>query len=95
MQVINLIRQLRLISKFIMSSTVKQIIAIQLPNISRSKGNQKMKPTQLIIYNMRKSFFEKSYRKCLGLELAYIRINSLKFYTVFLLFFQLGTIKKY
>ena len=38
-----------LISKFMTSQTGKQIIAIHvLPNISRSKGNQKMKSGQLI-----------------------------------------------
>ena len=35
-----------------------------LPNISRSKGNQAMKFGQLIEYNMRNIFVEKSYTKC-------------------------------
>ena len=35
-----------------------------LPNISRSKGNQKTKFGQLIEYNMRNIFLEKSYTKC-------------------------------
>ena len=35
-----------------------------LPNISRSKGNQTMKFGQLIEYNMRDIFVEKSYTKC-------------------------------
>ena len=35
-----------------------------LPNISRSKGNQTMKFGQLIEYNMRNFFLEKSYTKC-------------------------------
>ena len=35
-----------------------------LPNISRSKSNQTMKFTQLIEYNIRKIFLEKSYTKC-------------------------------
>ena len=35
-----------------------------LPNISRSKGNQAMKFGQLIEYNMRNIFLEKSYTKC-------------------------------
>ena len=35
-------------------------------NISRSKGNQTMKFGQLIEYNTRKNFIEKSYTKCGG-----------------------------
>ena len=35
-----------------------------LPNISRSKGNQTMKFGELIEYNMRNIFLEKSYTKC-------------------------------
>ena len=43
----------------------QQIIAIYiLFNISRSKGNQTMKFGQLIKYNMRNIFLEKSYTKC-------------------------------
>ena len=43
------------------------MIAIHiLSNISRSKGNQKMKFGQLMECNMRKSFLEKSYTKCGG-----------------------------
>ena len=37
-----------------------------LPNLSRSKGNQAMKFGQLIEYNMRNIFIEKSYTKCGG-----------------------------
>ena len=37
-----------------------------LPNISRSKGNQTVKFGQLIEYNMRNIFLEKSYTKCGG-----------------------------
>ena len=45
----------------------KQKITIHiLPNISRSNGNQTMKYGQLIEYNMRNTFFEKSYTKCGG-----------------------------
>ena len=45
----------------------KQTIAMHLlPNISRSKGNQTMKYGQLIEYNMRNIFLEKSYTKCGG-----------------------------
>ena len=42
----------------------KKTIAMQiLPNASRSKDNQKMKFGQLIQYNMRNIFLEKSYTK--------------------------------
>ena len=45
----------------------KQTIAIHiLPNISRSKDNQTMKFGQLIKYNMRNIFLEKSYTKYSG-----------------------------
>ena len=37
-----------------------------LTNISRSKGNQAMKFSQLIEYNMKNIFLEKSYTKCSG-----------------------------
>ena len=37
-----------------------------LPNISRSKGNQTMKFGQLIEYNMRNIFLEKSYTEWSG-----------------------------
>ena len=47
------------------SQTGWQTIAIhKLPNISRNKGNQAMKFGQLIEYNMRNIFVEKSYIKC-------------------------------
>ena len=60
-----LIRKLRLIPKFIMSQTGKQIITMYvLPNISRGTGNQTMKFSQLIEYNMRNIFLEQSYIKC-------------------------------
>ena len=43
----------------------KQLIAMHiLPNISRSKSNQTTKFGQLIEYNMRNIFLEKSYTKC-------------------------------
>ena len=42
-----------------------QTIAIHiLTNVSRNKDNQAMKLGQLIEYNMRKIFLEKSYTKC-------------------------------
>ena len=67
MQNNDVIRKLRLISKFTTSQPGKQTIAIYiLPNISRSKGNQTIKFGQLIEYNMRNYFIEKSYRKVGG-----------------------------
>ena len=60
-------RKLRLVSKFMTPQTGKQINAIHiLPNISRSKGNQTMKFGQLIEYNMRNIFLEKSHSKYNG-----------------------------
>ena len=60
-----LIRKIRLILKLMMSQAGTQTIVIHiLPNISRSKGNQKMKFGQLIKYNMTNVFLEKSYTKC-------------------------------
>ena len=63
-----------------------------LHNILRGKGNQTIKFGQLIEYNKRNIFLEKSYTKCGGdtfpdhfrknQNLAYLWINSLKFYTV-------------
>ena len=62
-----LISKIRLILKFMTSQPGYQTIAIRiLPNIPRSKGNQTMKFGQLIEYNMRNSFVEKSYTKCAG-----------------------------
>ena len=56
--------KIRLISKFMTSQTGKQIIVTQiLSNISRSQGNQRIKFDQLIEYNLRNIFLEKSYTK--------------------------------
>ena len=56
-------RNLRSISKFMASSTGKQIITVLiLPKISRSKCNQTMKFGMLVEYNMRNIFLENSYR---------------------------------
>ena len=63
----DLIRKIRLISKFMTSQPGKQAIAIHiLPNISRSKGSQTMKFAQLIEYYLRNIFLEKPYTKCGG-----------------------------
>ena len=37
-----------------------------LPNVSRSKGNQTMRFDQLVEYNRRNIFLEKSYTECGG-----------------------------
>ena len=45
----------------------KQTIVIHiLSNISKSKDNQTMKFGQLLDYNMKNNFLEKSYTKCAG-----------------------------
>ena len=87
----DLIRKIRLVSKFVTSQPGKQTIVIRiLPNALRGKGNQTTKFGQLIEYN-RKNFLEKSYTKRGGETIprpfsksrnrAYLRISSLKFYT--------------
>ena len=63
----NLIKKIRLISKFITSQPGQQTIVIHiLHNLSRSKGNQTMNCCQLIECNMRNIFLEKSCTKCGG-----------------------------
>ena len=62
-----LIRKIRLIFKFMTSEPGQQTSSIYiLPNNSRSNGNQTMKFVQLLEYNMRNIFVEKSYTKCSG-----------------------------
>ena len=57
-----LIRKIFLISNVITSQPSYQTIVIHiLLKISRSKGNQTMKFGQLIEYNMKNMFIEKSY----------------------------------
>ena len=57
----DLIRKIRLISKFMTSQPGKQTTAIFiLPNISRSKSNQTMKSGQLIECNHRQGFPKES-----------------------------------
>ena len=59
-----LIGKIRLTSKFMMSQTGLQTIAIHiLTNISESKGNQSMKFGQLREYNKRNIFPQKLCRK--------------------------------
>ena len=58
-----MIRKLRSISK-IMTSTCKQKFTIHiLPDMSRSKKNQAIRFGQLIEYNVRNIFLEKSFTK--------------------------------
>ena len=47
--------------------TGQQIITIQiLPNVPRTRDNQKIKYGRLVKYNMRNIFLEKSYTKYVG-----------------------------
>ena len=67
MQKSGLIRKARLILTFTTSQHGSKTIAIHiLINISRSKGNQAIKLGQLIEYNMKNTFLEKSHTKCGG-----------------------------
>ena len=72
----NLSRKISLISKFMTSQQGKETILIHiLPNISRNEG-------QLIEYNMRDIFLEKSHTKCVFLKnenWPYLGINGLMF----------------
>ena len=91
MQKNDLIRKIKLISKFIKSQLGKQSIAVNiLPNISAHKGNRTIKFGQLIEYNIEIFFFEQSYTKKVekllpdsfleNQNLAYLYISGLKFY---------------
>ena len=74
-----LIRKVKLISKFMTSQPGKQTIAIHtLPSISRIKVNQTMKFGQLIEYDIRNTFLEKSYAKCGGETIPRPFSNKLK-----------------
>ena len=58
----DLIRKIRLTSKFMTSQPGLQTIAIHtLANISQSKGNQTMKFGQLVEHNKSNIFFFKNY----------------------------------
>ena len=58
------IRKLSLISKFMSPQTGKQTVTIHiLRNISRSKGNQAIKLSQLIEYKIRDAFLENHTQK--------------------------------
>ena len=56
-------RSLRLIQKLVTLQTGQVITIHILPDISRSKGNQAMKFGQLIEYNVRNIFLQKSCMK--------------------------------
>ena len=59
-----MIRKLRKVSKFMMSQTRTQTITINIfANISIRKDNQTMKFGQLIKYNVKSIFLQKSCRK--------------------------------
>ena len=61
-----MIKKLRLILKFLTSSTGKQIITkLILPNISRSKGNQTVEIGQLIEIFPLKSYAKNKARRLL------------------------------
>ena len=58
-----LIRKIKLISRFMTLQPGKQTTAMHLlPDIPRSKGNQTMKFSQLMEYNMKNIFLEKSHK---------------------------------
>ena len=58
---------LRLTSNIMTSQTRKQVITIQiLPNISRSKVNQRTKLCQRIKHTMRNIFLKNPYTNCGG-----------------------------
>ena len=89
------------------SQSGSQTIAIHiLNNISRNKTNQAMKFTQLIEYNMRNIFLEKSYSNC-GVETIprpFSKKNKLNIsfdqyskvlYSLFSLYVKLRTIETY
>ena len=60
----DVVKNLRLTSNVMPSSTGKQIITIHiLPNISRNKGNRTLKFGQLIKDNFRNILLQKSYKK--------------------------------
>ena len=59
-----LVKKLRLISNFMTSQPGERTILIHiLSNISRSKSNQTVKFSQLIEFNTRSTFLEKSFTK--------------------------------
>ena len=79
MQQNDLIRKINWISNFVTSQPGQQsILKHILTNISRSKGNETMKFFQLIEYNIRNIFLEKSYTKCGGVTSPRLFSGKLK-----------------
>ena len=104
----SLIRKIRLISKLMMSQPGKQTIATHtLLNNSRSKDNQTIKLCQLIEYDVRNIFLEKSYIKWVGETILRPLHKRIKFtiymdlylpkvlYSLFLLYSKLWATKIY
>ena len=84
---------------------MKKIIAVHIfPNDSRSKGNQAMKFGQLIEYNMRNIFREKSFTKCVEetfsrpfkskLSITLDQLSKV-LYSLFLLYSKLSAVEIY
>ena len=74
-----LIRKIKLVANSMTSRPGQQTIVINiLPNNSRSKGNQTMKLGQLIEFNTRNIFLEKSFTKCDGETSSRIFSEKLK-----------------
>ena len=60
-------KKIRIISKSVTSQPGYETITMHiLPNVSRNKGNQAIEFGELIEYNMRNIFVEKSYTRCAG-----------------------------
>ena len=105
MQKNNLIRKIRLTSNFVTSRSSSQTMAIQmLINISISKGNQKMKFGELIEFNARNIFLEKSYTNCEGETISRLFSKRIKIehisgskvlFSIILLYPRLRTIELY
>ena len=102
----NVIKNIRLTSKFVAPQPGKQKIPILiLPNSSRGKSNQTMKFGQLREYNMRNIFLEKSYTKCGGETIprpflknqnwCYLWINSRKVCAVYFYWIPSWELSKY
>ena len=60
-------KKIRIISKSVTSQPGYETITMHiLPNVSRNKGNQAIEFGELIEYDMRNIFVEKSYTRCAG-----------------------------
>ena len=107
MQKNGLIRNVSLIPKFMTSQPGKKAIAVHiLPNISRSKGNQRTKFGQLIEYNMKNIFLEilctkrggesipRLFSKKSKLSISLDQLSK-TLYSLFLLYDKLSSIEIY